>query len=122
MFNNHTTSTQVSAHGLVTQGSHGSDNSAQVVTKVHGVEHGAPWVVYEVFVSDLHPLTPYPVLTSLKKLRASTEAPTLTKVRARKIATPPHRRKAPAIEIVLPEQPAKVGSICCLLTGSFADD
>lgn len=67
MFNEHTTSTQVSAHGSVTQDSHGSDNSAQVVTKVYGVEQGAPWVVHEVFVSDPQPLTPHPVLTFLKK-------------------------------------------------------
>ncbi|THW34424.1 hypothetical protein D6D22_08628 [Aureobasidium pullulans] len=48
MFNEHTTSTQV-------------------VTKVYGVEQGAPWVVHEVFVSDPQPLTPHPVLTFLKK-------------------------------------------------------
>lgn len=72
MFNEHTTSTQVSAHGSVTQDSHGSDNSAQVVTKVYGVEQGAPWVVHEVFVSDPQPLTPHPVLTFLKKPRGIT--------------------------------------------------
>ncbi|THW04697.1 hypothetical protein D6D26_02588 [Aureobasidium pullulans] len=55
MFNEHTTSTQVSAHGSVTQDSHGSDNSAQVVTKVYGVEQGAPWVVHEVFSDSNYP-------------------------------------------------------------------
>lgn len=69
MFNHQTTSTQVSAHGSVTRGSHDSDNSTQVVLKTHGLEHGAPWVVHEVFVSDPHPLTPPPVLTFLKKPR-----------------------------------------------------
>ncbi|THZ73541.1 hypothetical protein D6C84_09654 [Aureobasidium pullulans] len=49
MFNHQTTSTQVSAHGSVTRGSHDSDNSTQVVLKTHGLEHGAPWVVHEVF-------------------------------------------------------------------------
>jgi hypothetical protein len=122
MFNDYTTSTQVSAHGSVTQGSHGSDNSAQVVTKVHGVKQGAPWVVHEVFVSDPRPLTPHPVLTPLKKLRVSTEAPNLTMVRARKSTVPPHRRKAFTTEDVVSEQSVRVGSICCLPTWSFTDD
>ncbi|OBW65554.1 MAG: Arabinanase/levansucrase/invertase [Aureobasidium pullulans] len=72
MFNHHTTSTQV-------------------VTKVHGAEQGAPWVVHEVF-----------------KLRVSTEAPNLTMVRARKSTVPPHRRKAVATEDVVLEQSVKL--------------
>lgn len=44
MFNHYTTSTQVSAHGSVTQASHDSDNSAQVVIKTHGLEQGASMI------------------------------------------------------------------------------
>ncbi|CAD0015916.1 unnamed protein product [Aureobasidium pullulans] len=44
MVNDHITSAQVSAHGSVTQASHDSDNSAQVVIKTHGLEQGASMI------------------------------------------------------------------------------
>ncbi|THZ96431.1 hypothetical protein D6C82_07067 [Aureobasidium pullulans] len=77
----------VSAHGSVTQAFHDSDDSddsARLVTKPHGLGQGAPWVVHERFVSGPYPLTPFLMLTFLKKTRGTTNTSAPRMRRSRK--------------------------------------
>ncbi|THZ71230.1 hypothetical protein D6C85_05427 [Aureobasidium pullulans] len=78
---------RVSAHGSVTQAFHDSDDSddsARLVTKPHDLGQGAPWVVHERFVSGPYPLTPFLMLTFLKKTRGTTNTSAPRMRRSRK--------------------------------------
>ncbi|THZ53096.1 hypothetical protein D6C86_09992 [Aureobasidium pullulans] len=101
---------------MLTQDSHGSDNSAQVVTKVYGVEQGAPWVVHEVFQTSISARrTPAPPTTTTMAPRGLTneeieeDLVTMglrlrTKKRKRSSAILPWRRRLLRVKASAPDQ------------------